>query len=226
MAEMKDSAVAKFDKDALKRCLRLSDVADRWTEMTGQKFSEDDLLDFGESRDLEICVRLPRAKAKYVCGMPTPCKDDDILDVLAIAPMDIRLLRSESPKSAGITPKQLLVPKGFPDIAENPTLLFLRSLYQITSSIPPIATLRDCVITKIERDRFEQERFTNVQGDALDTADRNKEIFKRKQSGESFASISRDMCISPERVRQLFNKEKDRRALENTRQRFTGVIPQ
>ncbi|MDD2893187.1 MAG: hypothetical protein PHF20_04595 [Halothiobacillaceae bacterium] len=67
MADEKNNAVAKFDKDALRKWFALADVATMWGRTV------DDLLHYGETNKLEICALFHSIEVewkKYI--FPTP----------------------------------------------------------------------------------------------------------------------------------------------------------
>lgn len=56
MADSQNNAPAKFDKDSLKEWFTLAEVAARWTVLTGQTITEDDLLQYAALNRIRLSI--------------------------------------------------------------------------------------------------------------------------------------------------------------------------
>lgn len=155
MAETKNSAPAKFDKDALKEWFTLAEVAARWTRLTGQTFTASDLIHYGSRDILEIGV-IADFNGIGMAGTPEEGRVIDLIGYTALRP--VLLAKLEQADGQFFDHQIDIYGSIFAPLASY------SSRFAFGEFSSPLVHRMDLVITRTERDRFEHEHDINQPG--------------------------------------------------------------
>ncbi|WP_322629586.1 hypothetical protein [Halothiobacillus sp.] len=216
MAETENNALAKFDKDAFRECFSLAEVAERWTGLTGLTVTEDDLLHWCINGFIGIYFipgSLPAHFSLY------EAHEDGTASLLRTwqVPEEEKKIGFMSPKSLIGAPTEAItnilrngqwtggmhriysihdeievVPMAF---GGNGNLRFRRThkawFGKNERSPVPIFTLNrnDLFITKLGRDRFEQEHRINQPGMTAKMPDTSNEETENQRLKRTLAAL-------------------------------------
>lgn len=164
MADSKNSAPVQFDKDALKGWFTLAEVAERW------RCSTYELIDFATVGHVEICHNFAQVAISWHIKRGTHPDDIYLFAVtdkiywnglLKVFRGD--LMRVKAAPLSSIEPLSALrLPEGIRnghEHAEHLAVIVNNDAYSDSK-----ISFHNLVITKIERDRFEQEHGINQPG--------------------------------------------------------------